>query len=84
MTQRELLSWEAFYREHPFSDSHRYHRPAALVSQSMSGGDMGGKLDWLRGQYKQQHVAPIIAGNFSDADLRTFAALGLEVPQRDG
>lgn len=68
MTQPEYLAWLEFYKLYPFDDMHRFYRPAALVSQSMAGGDMQEKLDWLQPD-------PRNAG-MSDADLRTLRALG--------
>jgi hypothetical protein len=46
-----------------------YHRPAALISQSMAGGDMAQKIEWLS--------SPIVR-DLSDADLRTLKAFGLK------
>lgn len=80
MTQREFMSWVRFYREHPFSDSHRYHRPAALVSQSMANGDMEAKLEWLLGSLKPAAQVPP-SGDFSPEDLKTFEALGMKLPE---
>jgi len=38
MTADEFQSWLQFFAIYPFDDLSRYHRPAALVSASMSGG----------------------------------------------
>ncbi len=48
MSQAEFLAWAEFYRNFPFDDKHRYHRPAALVATSMGGGDVQANLDWLQ------------------------------------
>lgn len=52
---------------------HRFHRPAALVASRFGGGEVAPLLEFLQ-------PTPI-AGDFSDADLRTFSALGLKRPQ---
>lgn len=69
MTQHEFLYWKAFYERHPFDDLHMFHRPAALVSQSMAGGDIAQKIEWLSN--------PIVR-DYSNADLRTLKAFGLK------
>lgn len=69
MTQREFEFWKAFYERHPFDDLHMFHRPAALIAQSMAGGDMAQKIEWLS--------SPIVR-DLSDADLRTLKAFGLK------
>lgn len=48
MTDDELAVWREFYRLYPFDDLHRYHRPAALVSASMSGGGYEEKIEFLQ------------------------------------
>jgi hypothetical protein len=68
MTQAEFYQWIEFYRNYPFDDFHRYHRPAALVSVSMNGGDVADKLEWLQPE-------PIPDG-LTAADLRTIKAFG--------
>lgn len=70
MSQREFRDWITFYRAHPFDDFHRYHRPAALISKSMSGGDIQELLDWLHPPEWQE--------DFSDADVKTLRALGIK------
>ena len=74
MTHKEFLSWQYFYEEAPFDDHYRYHRPAVLVAQSMSGGDAQEKLDFLVPKQTEN-----IEG-FSDADLKTLAAFGIKPP----
>jgi len=79
MSQREFLSWQRFYEESPFDDLHRYHRPAALLAHVQVGGDFSARLDWLTGgagSHQEQDVH--LAGKFDEADLRTFAALGMK------
>lgn len=48
MTADEFMSWAEFFTLYPFDDFHRYHRPAALVSMGMAGGDVAAKLEWLQ------------------------------------
>ena len=68
MTQAEYRNWIAFYRNHPFDDLHRYHRPAALVSVSMGGGDVKERIDWLSPEP--------IADGLGAADAATMKAFG--------
>lgn len=68
MSQAEYLSWVDFYRSYPFDDFHRYHRPAALVAHSMSGGDMEQKLNWLQ--------PPAENDGLMEADIVTMKAFG--------
>ncbi len=79
MTEREFRSWQQFYREHPFTDAHRYHRPAALVAQALAGGDMAPRLAWLNGAVVNQAPPNVEASRFSEADLATMAALGMKL-----
>jgi hypothetical protein len=44
----EFEDWRQFYLQFPFDDLHRYHRPAALVSVSMGGGDFQKRVDLLQ------------------------------------
>lgn len=69
MTQHEFRYWKAFYERHPFDDLHVYHRPAALIAQSMGGGDFSQKVDLLSNPFIK---------DYSDADLRTLKAFGLK------
>jgi hypothetical protein len=69
ITQAEYHSWLQFYREEPFDDFHRYHRPAALVARSMGGGDIDEYLQWLQ--------PPVWQEDLSTADIRTMRALGI-------
>ena len=73
MSTAEFAAWAEFYRRHPFCDLHRYHRPAALVSVSLAGGDIADRLDWLAPQ-------PPPPG-MTAADLRTLRAFGLTPPE---
>lgn len=68
MTQPEFLAWREFYCNFPFDDFHRFHRPAALVAQSMGGGDMQERLNWLQPD-------PRNAG-MTEADMNTLRAFG--------
>jgi hypothetical protein len=71
MTRAEFLSWVDFYELHPFDDFHRFHRPAALVSVSLGGGNASEKLEWLQ-PTPQEDV-----GGLSEADINTLRAFGL-------
>jgi hypothetical protein len=68
MTQAEFQRWIQFYREQPFDDFHRYHRPAALVSVSMAGGDIKERLEWLQPE--------AIPDGLERADVATIKAFG--------
>jgi hypothetical protein len=68
MSQAEFHRWIQFYREQPFDDFHRYHRPAALVSVSLAGGDIKERLEWLQPE-------PIPDG-LDRADVATMKAFG--------
>ena len=70
MTQAEFQRWAEYYVSHPFDDLHRYHRPAAMVSGALGGGDVQAKLNWLQPE-------PIPA-DMTEADVRTMRAFGLK------
>ena len=61
----EYAAWLVFFRLYPFDDFHRFHRPAALMSASMSG-ELDEKLQWLQ----PSRATP------ADTDLSVFRALG--------
>lgn len=65
MTLAEFNAWREFYVRWPFDDFSRFHRPAALVSVSLSGGDVTERLEWL------QPTAPDKTG--ADADIFRLA-----------
>lgn len=73
MTQKEFDRWMQFYRDQPFDDLHRYHRPAALISVSMGGGDVKERLEWLQPE-------PLPDG-LDYADVRTMQAFGFTTPK---
>jgi hypothetical protein len=50
MTLPEFLSWRAFYDLYPFDDFNRFHRPAALVANSMNGRSIPEALAWLQAE----------------------------------
>lgn len=77
MSQAEFERWFDFYRMHPFDDLHRYHRPAALVARTMSGGDIEQMMEWLHPKYNESNES-----GYSEQDLQTFKALGLEKPPK--
>lgn len=68
MTRREFESWVDFYNRYPFDDMHTIYRPAALVAQSMRGGEIRPLIEWLQPQNSE----------LSDADRRTLAAFGFK------
>ena len=74
MTQREFEAWQDFYVQAPFDDLHRYHRPASLIAVSMSGGNVADKIEWLQPSRVDE--------DYSDADMKTFAAFGMKPPKR--
>lgn len=61
----------------PFDDLHRYHRPAALIARTMSGGDIEQMLEWLHPQYSQS-----LNDEFGESDMQTFKAFGVKPPRR--
>lgn len=72
MSRVEFLAWVRYYEMAPFDDFHRFHRPAALVAQSLGGGDVSKHLDWLQpppAQPGDEHL--------TEADISTLRALGL-------
>lgn len=77
MSQAEFQRWFDFYQMHPFDDLHRFHRPAALVAKSMSGGDIENMIEWLHPQYNN-----VEDSEFSEADMNTFKAFGIKPPKR--
>lgn len=74
MTQPEYLAWREFYKLFPFDDRHRFHRPAALISTALGGGDIATRLDWLE--------PDPLPGDFSAADLQTIKGLGVRPPRK--
>ena len=78
MSQAEFQRWFDFYKLYPFDDLHRYHRPAALISRSMSGADIGELLEWLQ----PREVIEAAESGYSEADLNTFKAFGMTPPRR--
>jgi hypothetical protein len=68
MPMPEFLEWVEFYRLFPFDDFHRFHRPAALIAQSLGGGDIQPRLDWLQPDRSTEGM--------SDADMATIKAFG--------
>lgn len=70
MSQIEFLAWIEFYRAYPFDDFHRFHRPAALISQSMVGGDMQAQLNWLQPDPANAEM--------DEADMNTLKAFGFK------
>ena len=54
MSVPEFVRWMQYYKRNPFDDLHRYHRPAALVSVSMGGGDFIERVELLRGSFEDE------------------------------
>jgi hypothetical protein len=75
MSHAEFLRWQDYYNISPFDDMHRHYRPAALIARSMSGGDVSEMLEWLQPQDAQE-------GEYSEADIQTFKALGMSKPPK--
>lgn len=73
MSPAELDIWRDYYRLYPFDDHHRYHRPAAVMASSM-GGDYQKNLDFLS--------PPAFGDEFSDADITTMRAFGIDPSMR--
>ena len=53
MSVPEFVRWMQYYKRNPFDDLHRYHRPAALVSVAMGGGDFVERVELLRGSFEE-------------------------------
>ena len=72
MTQKEFHRWQWFHAQYPIDDFFVHMRPAALIAQSMTGGEIQQKLNWLQPR-------PIdTTGRFDDASVRTLAAFGFK------
>lgn len=87
MTLPEYLSWIEFYKLYPFDDFHRYHRPAALVAQSLGGedADVVAMLEWLQPDSNVGRPVPKAAAvtpvhQYGAADMNTFKAFGFKPP----
>jgi len=76
MSHAEFLRWQDYYNINPFDDMHKHYRPAALISRSMSGGDISEMLEWL------QPREPDTEEGYSEADIQTFKALGMSKPPK--
>ncbi len=69
----ELEVWRQYFVLYPFDDHHRYHRPAAVIAASM-GGEYQKHLDFLS--------PPAYGDQYSDADIRTMRAFGIDPSMR--
>jgi len=78
MSHAEFLRWQDYYNISPFDDMHRHYRPAALIARSMSGAEIEPMLEWLQ----PTEAIEAAESGYSEADLRTFKALGLNKPPR--
>jgi len=67
MSQREFDRWRHFYERFPFDPMHLHYRPAAMIAQAMSKGELAEKIEWLS--------RPLVADT-TDADLNTMKAFG--------
>jgi len=78
MSSAEFERWADFYKIQPFDDFHVHYRPAALIARCMSGGNVSEMLEWL--QPKELYNSE--ESEYSEADLKTFQALGITKPPR--
>jgi len=76
MSRAEFVAWGEFYAQQPFSDFHRFHRPAALVANAMGGGDIAKRLEWLQPKPVVKHP------RYDEAAMRSLAAFGFKPPPR--
>lgn len=74
MSEVEFRSWVEFYKLAPFDDLHRFHRPAALIARSFSGGDIADLIEWLQPRP--------IKKEWNQADINTFKAFGMKAPPK--
>ena len=70
MTAPEFARWIEFYKDFPFDDFHRFHRPAALIAYGKTTNSMEENLNWLQ---KEQ-----IPDGMSEVDFRTLKAFMAE------
>ena len=77
MSQCEFERWYDFYQMNPFDDLHRFHRPAAWIARSMNGAEIQPMIEWLHPDYSNS-----LDSEYSEEDLKTFKALGLEKPPK--
>lgn len=76
MSMREYHEWARFYSHYPFDDFSRYHRPAALIAQSMAGGKIEDKLNWLQPQPSAPEDAEY-GEQYSSVDVSILKAFGI-------
>lgn len=74
MSEVEFRSWVEFYKLAPFDDLHRFHRPAALIARSFSGGEVSDLIEWLQPRPRTKE--------WNQADINTFKAFGIKAPPR--
>lgn len=74
MSEVEFRSWVEFYKLSPFDDLHRFHRPAALIARSFSGGEISDLIEWL-------HPRPQ-SKEWNQSDINTFKAFGIKAPPK--
>jgi hypothetical protein len=75
MTTPEFMTWVEFYKQHPFDDFHRFHRPAALIANSAAPGRPIADL--------HDYLEPPPRGEYSEADMNTLRAFGVKPPKRN-
>lgn len=72
MTNNEFSEWIAFYRDFPFDDYNRFHRPASFIATSnfTRNRDSGisDALEWLQPAQ--------VNHDFNEVDLSIIKALG--------
>lgn len=68
MTQREFQGWAAYYRNYPFDDLNRFHRPASIIAAS-NGMKIQEAIDYLQPE-------PLPEG-MTMADVNTMRAFGI-------
>lgn len=72
ISKPEFIAWVQFYKQQPFDDFHRFHRPAALIASSMGGTEIDKLLDFLQPPARIQ---------FTDLDLQVFETFGYKSPE---
>lgn len=68
MSHPEFMRWAEFYKDFPFDDFHRYHRPAAIGAVGSVNMKFEDILDWLQ--------KPQTPEGMTDVDMSVIKALG--------
>lgn len=69
MSYPEFVRWVEFYKDFPFDDYHRYHRPSALIA-SRFGGEYAEYIDFLQ--------KPQLPDDVSEVDMSILKAFGVK------